>query len=383
MLSRCGSSIAFLFLAVHLASPGRSAAEDAADGSSRPPETEEERYVDQVKLWSGRIALGALADSNPTLLSEEISLAIPESRKTLEGGESDSAATTEVGLAIYPFARDEQERAWHLALALDARQSLYERIDFFDVGEMRVVARLARGSSPSGYLRGPSGASRVPIGLSRMTWLFEAGSGRTTLDRADYFSSSWASASLGFRPHRAYGVQVDLEANRRRFEQEPAIGTKSGDEWRAVLVQTLYLGRENRTLRFRAEVGRRAAGRPFSGRLLRGEVEVALPLGRRVLLLASAALQRDRYRHPESDLYFTLFSPFDPEFVADEHHDERMLRRDRTLRGALAFDWRLRGNVHLIGRLSEVDHRSNLSLGSLRPLNYRRTLSSLGVAWSF
>jgi hypothetical protein len=375
--------ILFFWLVGNLFSLGRSAAEVAVVASSRQPAPEEERYVDRVKLWSGRIVLGALGDSNPALLSEEISLSIPESRKALHGGDADSAETTELGLALYPFARGDQERPWHLGLSLDARQSLYDQVDYFDAGEMRATAHLARGSSPSGFLRGPGGASRVPIGLSRSTLLFQAGASETTLDRDPYFSTSWESASFGFRPHRSYGVQVDLEATDRRFEEEPAIGRRSGSEWRAALVQTLYLRRENRTLRLSAETGRRAAGRPFSGEVLRGEIELTLPLGTRANLLASATAQRDRYSHRESDLYFTAFNAFDPEFTDEEHHDGRMLRRDRLARGALALDVRLRASLHLIGRASWVDHSSNLRLGGLKPLDYRRTLTSLGVAWSF
>lgn len=336
----------------------------------------------RIDYWTGRVGLGALGDSNPSLLAEGFELSVPDERKFV-GGERDQAATTDLSFALYPLARRDENRIWHLGLSFDGRQTAYRDLDRFDLGEFRAGLHLARGSSPTGYLRGPQGSVRVPIGLSRRTLLIQASEGETTLDGSNYFRLAWGSASLGLRLRSSYALQFDLEASHRQFDVEPAVGRRSGTDLQASLVQTFYLRREDRTLRITAFGGHRDSGPAFSKGFLRGQMELSFPFGRRWDLLASATYQDDRYLDPQSDLFFARFDPFDPEFDPTVKSDLPIKRHDQSLRLALAVAWSWRPRLALIGRLSTFDHDTNLFLGREQPLDYRRTLSSLGVAWTF
>ncbi|HEV7669474.1 MAG TPA: hypothetical protein VGS22_13195 [Thermoanaerobaculia bacterium] len=350
-----------------------------------PPPAEPEWAPDEpttpADYWDARIGLGAIGDSNPSLLAEAFPLSIPDSRRLVRGGESDRATTADLSFSLHPFARGDDDRIWHFGLQVDGHQSHYENLDFFDLGEASVTLHLARGSSPSGFLSGPQGGVRVPIGLSRTTVLLQGSTSEATLDRELFFRASWGSASFAFRPRPAYAVQLDLEAQDRRFPERQD-SRRNGTEIRAGLVQTFFLGREDRTLRVSAQAGHRDADRPFSTQILRGQIELALPLAARWDLLASATVQRDNYDHPESDIYFSTLDENDPEFNNDSHV-ERTVRRDRSARAALALVWTWRSRLQVIGRMSLLDHDSNLRFGTNQPLDYRRTLSSLGFAWNF
>src|SRR5262249_20263519 len=132
--------------------------------------------------------------------------------------------------------------------------------------------------------------------------------------------------------------------------------------------------------RFEALGGRRSAGLPFAGSLLRGGAELALPLGR-FDLSVFGWWQRDDFDHTASDLFFRPYDPFDPKFDPPRPHGTR--RRDVTWRAVAALSWEMRDHLQVVGRLGWIDRTSNIGLTGTEGLDYRRTVTSLGLSWAF
>ncbi len=231
-----------------------------------------------------------------------------------------------------------------------------------------------------GYLSGPLGPARVPVGMSRFAALVQTGVSYTLLDGDSYLRTLSAAASLRLRETSTLATRLDVELLDQSFADEPAVGQRSGEEIRLGLSQYVFLGREDRYLRLEALGGERRAGKPFAGSLLRGGAELALPLSRSWTLSLAATWQEDDFDHPESDL-FAVFSPFDPEF---EPGVRGRPRRDTVVRGLAALSWVVYESLVATARFSWVERDSNLGTPATpKAYDYDRTITSLGLSWRF
>ncbi|HSS79540.1 MAG TPA: hypothetical protein VLV54_22665 [Thermoanaerobaculia bacterium] len=322
--------------------------------------------------------MAVAADSNPALLSEDLSLNVPSANRTLRGEVADRAADLDVRLGAYPFWRP-AGRSSQLGVTFEGSQSLYHQLKFLNLSDLRAVVHLAWGRTPLGYLSGPLGWTRVPNGTSSVAFLMQGGYTAHLLDGKSYLQVLTGSGAVRWRETRSMATQVDLEVRDLHFAEEPAAGRRSGQEARLGASQYLYLGREDRYLRVEALAGDRRAGRPFTGSLWRGGAELALPLTERWSLYLAGTRQKEDFNYPESDL-FAHFSPFDPEFQPGVRGTPR---RDTVTRAAAALSWSWEP-VQVTARFTYISRDS--SLGSTEAPNafdYNRTITSLGLTWSF
>ncbi len=330
--------------------------------------------------WQGRVGLGAVSDSNPGLLSEELSFNVPDAG-VISGSEADAASVLDLRLSAWPFSN---RNGWSMGAALDGRQTSYQEFDFLDLGELRAAVHFARGKAPLGYLHGPLGPARVSAGADNRVFLLQAGIDYVQLDGRSYLTTLAAGASWIIRPAGARATQVDLQLLDRSFSEEPVAGRRSGEEARVQVSRTFYYGREDRFLRLALLGGKRWAGLPFEGALGRASAELSLPLAaNRWSLYLLASFQHDQYAHPESDLLFREYDPFDPEF--GELSDRPRDRQDTTLRATVALSWAPRANLQVSARFTAVDRDSNLrNLNQYAAdLDYQRTIASMAVRWLF
>jgi tetratricopeptide (TPR) repeat protein len=333
-----------------------------------------------ARPWEASIALATLSDSNPSLLSEGLRVDTPTTGgRVVRGGESDRAAQLDLRLTLHPVRA---LHGWHLGATFEGRQSFYQSLGFFNIGDFRGLGYLAFGGSPLGYLTGPLGP--VPVaadGGRRLSLLLQGGIDYTTLDDRGYLTTVEGSASLVYRPSRLWASQIDLHLQDSSYREEPIVGRRSGTEVRLGLSQSLSLGRSDRFLRLEALGGRRSAGRPFESSLLRGTAELFLPLPARPINLSLlGSWQQDDYANLESDLFFSAFDPFHPEFV--ELHPSATQRRDTTLRATASLSWTLPSRLQVLTRFTWIDRSSNLK-SKLASLDYHRTILSVGARWLF
>lgn len=330
-----------------------------------------------VRRWEASVGTSTVADSNPSLLSEGLSLDTPDAGIHLvRGGESDRAARLDLSLAFRPASR----RDWSFGVSFDGHQSFYQSLDFFNSGELRATAYLARGGAPRGTLTGPLGAVRVDVDAERrVALLLQAGLDSTTLDNKGYLTTAEGSASLVYQPSPRWASQADLHLLGRSYREEPTVGRRSGTEVRLGLAQSFF-GSRDRSLRLEALGGRRSAGLPFEASLLRGTADLSLPLFQRLGLSVLGFWQKDDYGNLESDLFFVVYDPYDPRF--GELLPGARRRRDVTLRAAAALTWTMTDHLQVLSRFVWIDRSSNIQ-SKFASLDYRREILSVGARWLF
>ncbi len=333
--------------------------------------------------WDASIGLSTFGDSNPSLLSEKLSVDTPDAGiQLVRGGESDQAIEIDVQAA---FRSGRSFGGWSLGAGLEGRQSFYQDIDFFNTGELQAVVYTVRGGAPAGYLTGPLGSVRVAReGERRFSLLLQGGIDHITLDGSGYLTTAEGSASAVYRPSDRWAGQVDLHILNRSYEEEPVAGRRSGTETRLGVSQIFSLGAD-RILRLEMLGGERSAGLPFETSLLRGTAELSLPFYNRAFNLSlRGSWQQDDYANPESDLFFFEYDLFNPIFKKLVPHPT--LRTDITLRAAAALSWVARPSLQLTTRFVWIDRDTNLDDNldkRLATFDYRRTILSLGASWLF
>jgi len=333
------------------------------------------------RRWEGRVGVGGVSDSNPGQLSENLSLDTPGTgTKLISGKSTDTASTLDLRLAANPWP---DAHGWSLGATFEGRQSFYQDFSSLNLGEARGVVSAVRGSVPAGFLVGPLGPARTSSEeRTGVALLLQAGAGHLRLDGSPYLTTGEAAASLAVRERRFAVTQLDLHVIERFFAEEPAVGRLSGTEVRLGLGHTMAFRRDDRYLRIEGLYGLREAGRPFAGSLWRAGAELALPLGDRLALALAAGYQQDRFDHPESDLFFQVFDPFNPDFQPKK--DKPQTRRDATRHAVAALTWDTGWRFQVIARLAWIDRTSNLLTATGDPdLDYRRTITSIGLGWSF
>lgn len=331
-----------------------------------PPEWRPVRAIDDRGLWEGSVGLSAAADSNPNLLSDELSL--PPSGagpgELVRGEEADEAALLGARVGIYPFHARE---GLSLGITLDARRSFHQGFGFLDLGQARGAVQLAFGGDPLGYLEGPLGHTRVPFADSRFQVLLQAGGTSYHLDDASYLRTWEGAASLTFHETGATATRLDLAWSDRDFSGEGlADERRSGEDLAVEASQLFFFGRRDRFLRLGALAGDRRAGRAFSASVAGGSAELSLPVALRWTVHLEGGVREEEYDHPESN----LFSP------------SREPRKDTTTRTALTLVWAATERLRWTARGTWVDRDSNVDLGEAFPdLKYRRMIASVGLSW--
>jgi hypothetical protein len=322
--------------------------------------------VDDRGPWEGTVGLSAAADSNPNLLSNNLSVAVPGSGdKVVRGGDADGLGGVDLRLALYPFHAREGPS---LGVTLETGRAFHLDFRYLDLGEARGTVHLALGSDPQGILEGPLGFARTAIGGgSRFTALLQAGGAVYRLSSEPYYQTLEAAAAFGVRETPAIATRVDLAYADRRFPgglfSDPE---RSGRDLSLGLSQSFELGAWNRWLRLGARGVDRRAGPEFTGTFLEGNGELAWPLALRWSAFLDGRAREDRYDRPESN----LFDPAGPR------------RRDSTLQAAATVVWAATHRLRWTARTSYTRRRSNVELGDGLPdLGYRRLVVTAGLSW--
>jgi hypothetical protein len=324
--------------------------------------------VDDRGLWEGTVGLSAAADTNPNLLSNDLSVPAPgPGDKAVQGGDSDGFGRVDLRLGIYPFHAQEGRS---LGVILETHRAFHFDFGYLDLGQARGAVQLAFGSNPQGFLEGPLGFARIPFGGgSRFTALFQAGGATYRLGSEPYYHTLEAAAMFGISETPATTTFFDLGYADRGFPggllSDPR---RSGHDLSLGLSQSFYFGGWNRTLRLGARGVDRRAGPEFTGTFLEGSGELVWPLGLRLSAVLEGRAQEGHYDRRQSN----LFEPTGPP------------RRDTTLQTAAAAVWSATDRLRWTARATYTRRRSNVDLGDGLPdLGYRRLVVSAGLSWDF
>lgn len=333
------------------------------------------RVTPELPRFDGRLALAVAADSNPYLMSDDLVLARPGG-EIVDGPEDDLVGLGDLRLAVRPFARgpggDDARSAVSLVGELGA--ALYRDFDDLDTSRARLAVQYVWGRDPRGYVLGPLGYARTPLGRDGVSLLVQVGGSRAWVDGEAALDTREGSVAALFRAG-SWG-QTRLQALVRDAELDgarPGAGTALdpfGEEIAAGVVQTLFLGRLDRTLRLGADFGEIDAGTAYDRSYVDLSAELALPLSGRSTLYLAGGARRDDYDDPLST--FFLAGPDDT-------------REDETLRTSAGLVTRVGASFALTGRLAWSDRDADLGevFGGADFLSYDRTLASVGLVWNF
>jgi hypothetical protein len=337
---------------------------DVAEWQPRPP------APDPRPRFEGRASLAAGVDSNPTLLSEDFRLPLP-SGGLVDGSESEALTALGLRASYHP----DLHSRWSPGLRVEVRQSLHRSLQDLDLGQATLAAHLAYGRDPRGSLEGPFGPDRAPLGDSPFTFLLQGDATDYRLGGKPYLSTLGVAVSLSWMASIRAATGLAASWQDRSFSHDlTASRRQSGRDLRFGIDQTFFLGTVDRSVRLELSQLDRTAGRAEALSRLEVSGVAELPFASRWDLHLRAAWQRDRFDHPESQLFFTTGTP----------------RKDETWRGFAELGWSAQGRrsesprYRLFVRGSWTDRDSSVDLGpGLPDLGYRRTTASLGWEWRF
>ena len=331
--------------------------------------------VDQRPLWQSRITLASGFDSNPSLLSEELSLPPAPGETPISGKDSDAVAGLDLRAAYHPLYRPD---GWSAQVNLAGRQSFYRDLDFLDLGEVGAAVHFVRGRDPLGHLSGPLGAARAPFGHGRFGTLLQAGVIHYELGDEAFLRVLEAAASLTVRPRREptseaprvlIATRIALDFQDREFFGEHR--ARTGEQLAIEVSEIFRFQRSGLDLRLTAIAGDRDAGAAFAESFLAGSAEVLVPIALGWTLGLSGGWRRDEFDHPQSN----LFAPADP---------PARPRKDETMSASVALSWDILPRLRWTARATYAERDSSVQLGpSLPDLGYRRTMTTMGLGWTF
>jgi tetratricopeptide (TPR) repeat protein len=344
----------------------RKAAEGVPVTMELPEGSPAQQAVDDRGLWDGAVGLSAAADTNPNLLSNDLSVPAPgPGDPVVRGGDSDGLARVDLRLGIYPFHTRETP---NLSAILEIRRAFHFDFGYLDLGLARGAVQLAFGSNPQGFLEGSLGSARIPFGGgSRFAALFQAGGAVYRLGSEPYFHTVEGAAAFSIRETPATATRFDLGYADRRFPggllSDPR---RNGQDLSLGLSQLFYFGGWNRSLRLGVRGVDRRAGPEFTATFLEANGELIWPLRPRWSLVLEGRAREDHYDRRESN----LFNPAGPR------------RRETTLQAAPAIVWEASDRLRWTVRGAYTRRNSNVDLGGGLPdLGYRRLVVSAGLSW--
>ncbi|HEX3528783.1 MAG TPA: hypothetical protein VH988_17110 [Thermoanaerobaculia bacterium] len=334
--------------------------------------------IDRRPAVDGALTLSAGYDSNPNLLSEELSLPPAPGKKPVSGKDSDAVAGLDLHGAWHAPAL---ESGWNTQVSAAAYRSAHASMGFLDYGEASAAVHLAHGEDPLGTLSGPLGSARVPFGSSRVAVLLQAGGSYSTLDGKSFFQSLDAAGSLTVRPWRPEpaesvapsvltATRLTLHVQDRSFFHEHE--QRSGGQVAGEIAEIVRLLRSGIEIRLAVLGGDRNAGVEFSERFLDTGIEILLPVSRQWSVRLSGGRRSDDFDDQRSN----LFQPATGK-----------PRQDETLHAAAVLTWEVSEHLRATARAGAARQQSNVafgpSLADLADLGYRRATAALGLSWLF
>jgi hypothetical protein len=345
----------------------------AAEGQAAAGEPPVLPPIDGRPAWDGTFALSSGFDSNPNLLSEELSLPPAPGKEPVSGKDADTVSALDLRAAWHPVYRRD---GWSTEVSGGVRRSFHQDLDFLDFGAAEAAVHLVRGSDPLGVLTGPLGTARAPLGASRFAALVQAGASYSELGGDPFLRTAEAAASLTVRPRRAEGAgpplvltatHFTLDVQDRAFFREHR--PRSGDQVAAEVGEIVRFLHSGVQIRVALLAGDRGADEAFSESFLDAGTEVLLPLSRTWSLRVGGGWRRDIF----DDRLSNLFNPV-----------HGAPRRDETLRATALLTWEIAERLRGTARVTAARRNSNVDLGAGLPdLDYRRATAALGLSWVF
>lgn len=311
-------------------------AEEARSGGGRP-------------RWSGSVSLTADDDSNPHLLSEDLSLPIPPRNEIVDGRSSDRAGGAEIEVSYRP---GRLPAGWSLGIDLRGGGSFHQGFDYLDVVRAGGAVRLEREWS------------------RRWSVLLESGGEEILLDGSSYLRLLEAGAFLTFSSTEADATRVELRLLDRGYDADHRLADprRDGEEVRIGLRQLRFLADGKHYVSLGIAVADRRADPAFERTSWEGEIRAVLPVGPRWDLDLSGWLREESFGDRSSN-------PFDPKGPA---------RDDRTWGASAVLSYSLTERVQMLVRGTLTERNSSADLGlDLPDLDYRRTMLGTGVGWTF
>ena len=323
------------------------------------------RVLPEVPRWDLRLSLSAGSDSNPNLLGDDLVLLSPDG-ELIEGEESDTVVLGDLRLGLQG-ADDERGLSW--GVVLTGHQTLYSDFDYLDLGRLGAVAQVAWGADPLGYLSGPFGYARVPMGRAPVSVLVQAGAERHWIDGEELADGLVAGGTLAVRQAGRGQTQLEVSWRDLDFEAVPSSPADADEEIvRATLAQYLYFGRRDRYLRLDARAGERDGAPSRDASIAAAGAEVSLPFAGRFALYLTGSYEEQDYDRPESNP-FTLTGP---------------PREDEIVRFGGSLVWRALDRLFVSGRATWIDRDIGIEAPFGVPdLSYQRAVATLGVSWIF
>lgn len=330
--------------------------------------------VQGLPRWEGRVGAVVGHDTNPAVLPDGLEAVLSDGTR-VPGGTSDTVGSLDLRLAVHPFY---DRGGWSLELGVEGRQSLHDELDVLDLRRTRGFAHLSWGGDPAGYMVGPLGASRVPLGDGRFALLLQAALSDDELDGEPFSTVGEAGASLTFREAPRTSTQLDLGWRDEDFDRPSLVlfdplGRFAGEreETSVGLSQWFWFGTRSGYLRIGGRAAERDAGGDFDSQVVGASAEVSAVLSPRTLLFLLGSWEREEYDVLESNPLFGSFFADAP-------------REDESLRAAAAVSFGLAPRLWLTlhGQWLERD----VSLGSvdeILDLDRDRTLAAVSLRWFF
>ncbi|HMB52193.1 MAG TPA: tetratricopeptide repeat protein, partial [Thermoanaerobaculia bacterium] len=218
--------------------------------------------------WELRLFAGYGEDDNPLLLQDGDFRALP-------GG----------GFVTGP----ESDTLLRLGIRGELLDSRYSDFDFLDLQTLSATASLAWGGDPAGFLAGPLGYTRVPLGRPTVSLLLQAGWSEDSLDGDSFVTRVEAGGALTVNEGRSAATRLSAAWSDRDYEIDGVDAfERSGTTLSAGVDQLFFFGERHRYVSFGVGAREVDAGEAFDASSLDLHGELSLPFGSRWRLLLGA-----------------------------------------------------------------------------------------------
>ena len=316
--------------------------------------------------WELRLTAGYGEDDNPLLLQDGDFGLLPGGGFVV-GPESDSLVLLGVRGEVRPL----RDGDWTLALTGEASESRYSDFDFLDFRTLSARASLAWGGDPAGFVAGPLGYTRVPLGRPTASLVLQGGWSEDSLDGDSFRTRVEAGAALTVNEGRAAATRLTAAWSDDDYEADGSDAfERSGSVVRGGVDQLFFFGERHRYLSFGVGAWQRDAGAAFDASALEARGELSLPFGDRWRLLVGAAQEEIEYDELESNPGF-------PFFLADRP------REDTRTRWSAALTWRAIERLYLTvgGRWLDADVDVGEASGAFFDFDHERAVITANVSW--
>jgi hypothetical protein len=305
------------------------------------------------------------ADSNPTLLSEDL-VAFPPGYDPVAGETRDTMGRLDLQGHVR-LAGGPQTVSPEIVVRLS--QVRYQELDFADGGSLEGRFQVAGGRTPDGLVRGPLGTGRLPVGNAGVAWLAQAALSRERIGGEPWSDAFTAAGVVSVRTGRVGRFEADALLRNVELEDDPGEPfTIAGRLTTIGVRQQFSLGRADRWVRVGFTTGQRDAGDAYDARIRYLSADVVLPLVTdRGFVGLSVAAGQETFDTEASNPLATG------------------VREDDLRSVSVVLSVRVAGRIYVSGRLARIMRETNLDGGvpASPDLGYERVLTTAGVTWAF